>query len=403
MPAALKAAVIAKCKAAVDRRHPNGYSPGPLPVHVPQARGGDGATTDELIRRMEIDQGIAEGERRVAAKANPQASALCAAKEDSIPATPKPASEKRVILGGAQSPDQPKRHSKRDLRHVMTTIAERQRKFADETGFDLFTHKMVQPPMEQWDRPEAMPLYWRLMVAGDATPPLSALSPADQDMARWLHDEELCTITGDDIRCLSDARDVEQRRYPGSPLLDPCHRKDGKCTFHTSGPCPKVAFTGGPYHAGIGQYLGPERSARLILDAWSAIQAGHPCAQIGATDRHDMTRPGGIRISLYRICEQANARLAQLKALHPGEWAGYRYMSTDVCERTVKALLESGELTEEEKPYLTRIGHTDVGIPRTYAADDMAGWTAYANAGNPRKRRLKVPRWLRRRDLQEAA
>jgi hypothetical protein len=363
---------------------------------------------EAAARRAELLAGIDIGYARIAAhkaaEAKLQVSEVCASKEVQH-AVPQP--QGPVILGGAQSADQPKRPGKRDLRHVMTTIAERRRKYAAETGFDMITCQMVDPPMEQWDRPECMPLYWRLMVSGDATPPLSALSPGDQEQARWLHDEELVTIYPDGvIRCLSDADQPEQRRYPGSPLPDPCTKKDGQCTSHTAGPCPKIASNGSPYHAGIGKYLGPERAQRLILAGWSAIKAGRPYAQIAARHRGEMTRKGGIRVSTAQLCTQANAYLAQLKVMHPEEWGPYRYMSTDVAEEAVSGrknkagdlvvtgLLQDGELTELEPATLTRIGHTEVGLPRAYEADaeEMAGWVAYAGAVKPRFLRRNLRR-----------
>ena len=347
-----------------------------------------------------VDEAMARVEARTAAyeAAKAQAATLCATKEQ-VPTGPSP------LISGGQLADQAKR-GKRELRHVLTSIPERRRKYSAETGFDMVTCAMVDPPLEQWARPEAMPLYWRLMVAGDATQPMASLTPGDQELARWMHAEELLTIGADGlISCLSDADHVEGRRYPGSPLPDPCPKAAGtvKCTFHT-GPCPKIASNGGPYHAAIGKYVGPERARTLVLAAWSAIKAGRPYAQVAASHRGEMTRPGGIRISATMLCHQANVYLAQLKVMHPAEWADVRYMSTDVAEDAIKALLADGEPPEQEPATLTRIGHTEVGLPRTYAAtpDEMAGWLKYAAAGNPRRAR-PGPRWLRRSALQEAA
>lgn len=302
---------------------------------------------------------------------------------------------------GKPSPSRQRRHRLGDQR-------ERRAKLIDETGYDL-TGILCEPPEEQWVRPQAMPLYHRLMVRDPGLPSVNDYEGEDLRHLAWMTEAELLDITEDGhIWCLSDV-DPPGNNYPGAPVTG------------------KIMIGGKPRDkAGIGHTHHGEEVEELVLEVWQMIVDGNPVADIPAEYRKEMTTAAGIRISGRTITAHCNRLLAarldrECNCLNDGHARGlvgdgaawdiadhgqgcrgrYRWLHVEVVRRAIRNLMDDGMLVRTDSAHLTRRGHTEHRIPAAYEIPADAGWRDYA-ARAPRTRHR---RWssLRKRLLGDTA
>jgi hypothetical protein len=368
MPADLKAGVLLACKTAPKTRT------------RPAVRraGSDGAPADRWepakAQAREIHIGLELGNRRIADR-------------------PKTDAKRRDLrrFGPEVSRD---RYGQHDRRHWLTDRRERLGKLRDETGFDS-RGELAEPPLEQWTRPDAMPLYHRLMLGDDGAASVDLFTGEDLTRIAWLTDEALLDVTSDGrIHLLSDCDQVQRRRYPGAPVSDA--------------------------QAKLGRNLAG-RLYDLVRGAWAAIVAGRPGADIDVEHRRRMRSKYGVRISIAQLTYQVNRAEHAARSLacscmrddgtkpeitERGHAEGCpcndKWASRDAVLRTVHDLMDAGEMQRTDDSYMTRVGHTVIGVPAAYHVPADAGWHAYAAAGSPVRRHRK-PSKLRRSLLTTAS
>lgn len=259
----------------------------------------------------------------------------------------------------------------RGLRHILTDPAEQTRKLIDETGFNMLG-EMVEPPDQQWERPQAMTLYHKLMFADPGQLTVGDHQRADLGHLAWMVQSDLAEI--DDagrIWLLSDEVLPDQTRYPGAPV-------EGA-------------------RASVGRTHTAADVQHFVMEVWNMIVDGHPPMDIGADYKQEMTTKRGLRMSGRMMAYQCNRLLAaridancnclgrdQVKHAwdlpdHGEGCAGReRWLSVDVIRRAIRELMEAGELTRTDEAYLTRRKHTEHRVPAAYAIPADAGWHAYA-------------------------
>lgn len=268
----------------------------------------------------------------------------------------------------------------RDLRHYLTDPAERDRKLVDETGFNTLG-EMVEPPQQQWERPQAMTLYHRLMVRDSGATTVDDHEIEELQHLAWLIGANLAEVDEDGrIQLLSDTSEPDQRRYSGAPVNDD--------------------------RAGIGRTHTAADVQHFVMEVWNMIVDGHPPMDIGGEYRQEMTTKRGLRMSGRMMTYQCNKLLAaridaNCNCLgrdqvvnawdlpdHGQACAGReRWLSIDVVRRAIRELMEAGELTRTDEAYLTRRNHTEHRVPAAYAIPADAGWHEYVT-----RRRTKRPR-----------
>jgi hypothetical protein len=278
----------------------------------------------------------------------------------------------------------------RDLRHYLTDSAERDRKLIEETGFNILG-EMVEPPQQQWDRPQAMTLYARLMVRDDGAMTIEDYDAGDLQHLAWMIGHDLAEVDGDGrIHLLSDSAEPDQRRYSGAPVNDD--------------------------RAGVGQTHAAEEVQGFVMQVWAMIVDGHPPMDIGGDYREEMTTRRGLRMSgrmmtyqcnkLHAAWMDANCNcLGRDQVAHAWDLPDHgqgcagrkRWFSVDVIRRAIRALMESGQLTRTDEAYLTRRNHTAHRVPAAYEIPADAGWHAYVT--HRRTRRVKRPSALQKRLL----
>lgn len=277
----------------------------------------------------------------------------------------------------------------RDLRHFLTDPAERDLKLIDETGFNMLG-EMVEPPHQQWERPEAMTLYHRLMLRDSGAVTINDLGAADLQHVTWMIGRTLVEI--DDagrILLLSDEVLPDETRYQGAPAKG------------------KIMINGRLVErASIGQTHTSEEVQKFVLQVWQMIVDGHPPMDIGGEYRQEMTTGRGLRMSgrmmtyqcnkLHAAWMDANCNcLGRDQVAHAWELADHgegcagrkRWFSVDVIRRAIRELMESGALTRTDEAYRTRRNHTAHRVPAAYEIPADAGWHAYVT-----RRRTKHPR-----------
>ena len=360
MPAALKARVIADCKTSTEKLTTS------LPWQ-PQvtAKPSDAHWDPVKAQVSEICIGIKIGTERVQAR------------QERMSLVNTTGAFRRDLRKYAAE-TLAKASTTRARRHYLTDDAERRTKLIDETGFDT-TGALVEPPAEQWARPQAMTLYHKLMLAAPGQPSVDDYAIGDLKHLAWMIEAELLDIDADGrIHLLSDVVLPTQRRYPGSPVLD--DKKAGQGYTHTA-----------------------EDVQHFVLEVWEMIADGHPPMDINGDYRDEMTTKNGLRMSGRTLTYQCNKLLAaridarcnclgrdQVKYAwdlpdHGKGCAGReRWLSIDVVRRAIRELMESGDLHRTDEAHLTRRGHTEHRTPAAYAIPADAGWHRYA-----KQRRIK--------------
>jgi hypothetical protein len=131
--------------------------------------------------------------------------------------------EKEICIEAEQRRDLRQRAGRHNrARAVLGDPAERLKKLAVETGYDLRYRVFLRAPLEPWTGPpKSMDLYAALLREEDGSRALPDFSGADLERLQYIRDEELAYV-GDDLRVhmLSDASPRDSRQYPGSPLSD---------------------------------------------------------------------------------------------------------------------------------------------------------------------------------------
>lgn len=277
----------------------------------------------------------------------------------------------------------------RDLRHYLTDPAERDRKLVDETGFNILG-EMVEPPQQQWDRPQAMTLYQRLMLRDSGATTISEYGTEDLQHLSWMIGNDLAEIDDDGrVFLLSDEVLPDESRYNGAPAQG------------------KIMINGKLVErASIGQTHTAEEVQSFVMQVWQMIVDGHPPMDIGGEYRQEMTTKRGLRMSgrmmtyqcnkLHAAWMDANCNcLGRDQVVHAWDLPDHgqgcagrkRWFSIDVIRRAIRALMEAGELTRTDEAYLTRRNHTEHRVPAAYEIPADAGWHRYVT-----RRRTKRPR-----------
>jgi hypothetical protein len=277
---------------------------------------------------------------------------------------------------------QSKTSPSRMRRHRLSDGTERRVKLINETGFDL-AGIMCEPPQETWARPDAQPVYHRVMRADPGRANINEYTGPDLRHLAWMVEAELVDIEADgSIWPLSDV-ELTDRRYPGAPV--------------------------GDARARIGRTHTAERVEELVMTVFDAIKDGNPVYDIPAEWRREMAgKKGGIRISARMFTGHVNRLLsAEIDAacnclgrdLTQSAWdlpdhgincpGQQRYLHVEVVRKAVARLVKSGDLDRISGAILTRKGHTEHRIPCAYAIPADAGWHKYAAMPG----RTKHTRW----------
>lgn len=233
--------------------------------------------------------------------------------------------------------DAGRHHVRRD---VLTDPAERAKKLAIETGYDIRRDLFLKAPLEPWlcDYPAiAMRAYADIMNEVPGADVIANWNDkARLDALLYLRSEQLVMVSEDRLRVvpLSDARPAERRKYPGAPVDDD--------------------------HAKIGKYLGGILDD-LIIEAHRNLSTGQ-----SAQRRPRRLRPGallsaGIRLTAHEICEEVNAIKARRRDLDSFRWAG-----TDITRKRIKSLIDERKLIELEPPHAVREGRSWKTIGRVF-------------------------------------
>jgi hypothetical protein len=269
-------------------------------------------------------------------------------------------------------------------RHYLADPAEQSAKLIEETGFDSLG-RIVEPPREQWARPQAMGLYQRLMMRAPGLPSVMDYEGDDLRHLAWMLSVELLDIDDDGrIHLLSDSGLPDQRRYTGAPVEDK--------------------------RAAIGRTHAAEDVQAFVLEVWRLIADGRPPMDIDGDHRAEMTTKNGLRMSGRMMTYQANKLLAARidancnclgrdlvrhawdLADHGEGCAGReRWLSVDVVRRAIRDLMASGDLVRSDPAYLTRRGHTECRIPAAYEIPADAGWHAYVKHRRTRRPKPRSP------------
>jgi hypothetical protein len=362
MPAALKAAVIADCKTATERVTK------PLPWQPKYSAVASTASYDPVKMQVsEICTGIEIGTARARAKQQ---------REELINTTCALCSDLRQY--GADIRLRPS--LSRTLRHRLTDPVETTTKYIDETGFNTIG-EMVEPPQQQWSRPQAMILYSRLVVGTPGRHTINDLNIEELWNLLWMLQNDLAEIDEDDrIWLLSDEALPDERRYPGFLMDDK--------------------------RASIGRTHTAEDVQDFVMQVWNMIVDGHPPMDIGGEYRQEMTTKRGLRMSGRMMTYQCNKLLvaridANCNCLgrdlvehwwdlpdHGTGCAGReRGLSVDVVRRAIRELMKAGELDRTDEAILTRRNHTVHRVPAAYAIPSDAGWHRYVT-----QRRTRHPK-----------
>jgi hypothetical protein len=302
----------------------------------------------------------------------PQVTAICGDIEASqVTTIPTLCSDLRKYAVQVQEKPTPSR----ERRHWITDSIEQRAKLIAETGFDI-TGDLVEPPAEQWARPQAQPLYQRLCRMQPGTSFVRDYGAEDLRHLAWMIESELVDLAMDGtIWLLSDA-EPPGRSYPGSPVSDMRSR--------------------------IGTTHRIEITKAFALEAIRAIFDGHPIIHLPADLCADMIDSKGIRISGRLICAHVNKMLADLKnascnclgrdqVANAWDLADHasgcpcreRWFSLETVRRAVKELVVDEELERTAPAYETRRGHTEYRVPCAYAIPPDAGWHQYAGFRRP--------------------
>lgn len=267
----------------------------------------------------------------------------------------------------------------RSLRHYLTDPAEQQRKLVDETGFNMLG-EMVEPPEQQWDRPQAMTLYARLMLRDPGSPTVDDYKIEELQHLSWLVGHDLAEIDDDGrIHLLSDEVLPDESRYHGAPAKGAVMHM-GKLVDRAS----------------IGQTHKAEEVEDFVMQVWQMIVDGHPPMDIGGEYRQEMTTKRGLRMSgrmmtyqcnkLHAAWMDANCNcLGRDQVEHAWDLPDHgegcagrkRWFSVDVIRRAIRSLMEAGKLTRTDEAFLTRRNHTEHRVPAAYEIPADAGWHAY--------------------------
>ena len=224
-------------------------------------------------------------------------------------------------------------------RHVVTDPAERMRKLAIETGYDIRHDLFLKAPLEPWTSPHPVVgqrAYSDLMRARPGADLLESWSGERLAELEWMRNEQLVTISEDRLRVLplSDQSARDGRKYPGAPVPDEL--------------------------AGYGRQL-RDRADELIVQAVENL-----CAGKSAGRRPRRLPPGlivsdGARLTAARICEEANL----IKAARP-DLDEFRYLGVETTRRRIRDLLRAGLLTELEPPRAVREGRSWKTLARKF-------------------------------------
>lgn len=248
-----------------------------------------------------------------------------------------------------------KRNGQPRRRHPLDDPAERMRKLAIETGYDIRHDLFLKAPLEPWtsDRPVVgMRAYSDLMRGRPGADLLEHWSGEYLAELEWMRDEELVTISEDRLRIvpLSDEAPKQGRKYPGAPVVDSLAR--------------------------IGRQL--RGQARGIIGAAFANACRRRARKRGK--QPGKMTAAGLQIAVRELCEEAN----KIKARRP-DLDEYRYLSVDTCRRVIREMLAAGLLTEAEPPRAVREGRSWKTIPRTFEIPQPRGVTRVraASSGPP--------------------
>jgi hypothetical protein len=271
------------------------------------------ATTDATSYKAErqriiIDAGRAEAARQLAA-ANPQVTAL-----SRVPSTPGTYMDlrKRSDLGKWAG-----RTAHIRDRDILTDPDKRLKKLCVETGWDTARNRPLRSPLEPWTCPVSMSriMYADIMRDPDGAHHIGEYSGNGLTAIEWMREEELIAIgASGEIRALGDMTRDAGRAYPGAPVPDS--------------------------QAKIGRQL-RHRAVGKVLAALFNISRGGAVRWSRRRSQKAIAAPGGLRLSAAQVCAAANQLIAADPALED-----YRYLSVSTCREIIKALIETGHVTE---------------------------------------------------------
>lgn len=233
-----------------------------------------------------------------------------------------------------------------DGRRIITDVAERHRKMAVETGWDIRTGLDYGNPLEAWtcsNAPAARLMYQRIALAEDGTYSLADFtSDADLEHLDYMKDERLISFGASGaIHMLSDPDAADNSsRYPGAPMPD--------------------------HKASVGRQL-RQHGRELVLAAIWRIRHDRAYSKIHADERAQIDRENGaVGLPIRLVCGEANAGKARMRSLD-----GHRYLSVDTCGRILRELLAAGLLEEQEPPRAIRTGRRWIMRGRTFVAESV--------------------------------
>lgn len=208
---------------------------------------------------------------------------------------------------------------------MLTDPAERLRKFAIETGYDIRHDHFLAEPLEEWTCPDknlGKIAYKDLMVWGREFR-LDDLDARDREIWTWALNEQLAAVdAGGLIVPLSDASPPSVRSYPGAPVPD--------------------------QRAGIGRQL-RDQAQGLIMAAFANLCRGMSVVRSRARRKRGRIVGDGLMVSAQVLAAEANAIKARRDDL--GE---YRFLSLSTCRRLIRALIGMGLLDVISSPKATR-------------------------------------------------
>lgn len=272
----------------------------------------------------------------------------------------------------------------RAQRHRMISAQEIGYKYQAETGFNLLG-ELVEPALEQWERPRAQPLYYKLCTRAAGKPSVADYEGDDLNHLAWMQGAELVDIAEDGtIWLLSDCEDTS-RSYPGAKVGD------------------NRAKVGGTRHAT--EWDG------MVAYAFDELEAGRPLVPLSADQVREMDCKAGIRFSSFEAARQVNAGIiapamdakchcaGRADVEHAWELLDHddpecpgrlRWMHVEAARRSIARLKEAdGPLNRTQNTYLTRRNHSEYRVAAAYEIAPEAGWHAFAAEA---KKMPKTPR-----------
>jgi hypothetical protein len=295
-------------------------------------------------------------------------------------------------LADAQRDDKPSRT--RAQRHRMISAQEIGEKYQAETGFNLLG-AMAEPAQEQWERPQAQTLYWKLCVRSPGKPSVADYEGADLHHLAWMAEAELVDIDGEGtIWLLSDCEDTS-RRYPGAKVLDERAKK--------------------------GRTWTADEVDAMVAYAFEQLEAGTPLVPLSADQVREMDCKAGIRFSSHEAARQVNAGILApdrdarcqcrgragvehawelLDHDNPDCPCRHRWIHVESARRSIARLKEAdGPLNRTQNTYVTRRNHSEYRVAAAYEIAPDAGWHAYAEET---RKMPKAPRKVPARALSKA-